>query len=134
MRDAARAEDTASTGEGTDSGPVWSVMASKVARPAGPIAVFPEAHIDAQTFSMLTVGPFPHSPMAACRAWAGIAAAYLQGRPDAHPFMNYRVTTEVTVSVESPVPAQLDGDLIGDCLELRVSAGEKKLLVSAPTA
>lgn len=130
---AARTGETSSTG-GTASAPVWSVMASKVARPAGPIAVFPEAHIDAQTFSMLTVGPFPHSPMAACRAWAGIAAACLQGRPDAHPFMNYRVTTEVTVSVESPVPAQLDGDLIGDCLELRVSAGEKTLRVSAPAS
>jgi len=134
MRDAARAEDTASTGEGTDSAPVWSVMASKVARPAGPIAVFPEARIDAPTFSMLTVGPFPHSPMARCRAWAGIAAACLQGRPEAHPLMNYRRTTETTVTVEYPVPAQLDGDLIGDCLELRVSAGEKTLRVSAPAS
>lgn len=134
MRDAARAEDTASTGEGTDSGPVWSVMASKVARPAGPIAVFPEARIDAPTFSMLTVGPFPHSPMARCRAWAGIAAACLQGRPEAHPLMNYRRTTQTTVTVESPVPAQLDGDLIGDCLELRVNAGEKTLRVSAPAS
>lgn len=134
MRDAARAEDTANTGEGTASAPVWSVMASKVARPAGPIAVFPEAHIDAPTFSRLTVGPFPHSPMARCRAWAGTAAACLQGRPDAHPLMNYRRTTEVTVTVESPVPAQLDGDLIGDCLELRVAAGEETLRVSAPAS
>ncbi|MCU4296045.1 hypothetical protein D3I60_02930 [Brevibacterium permense] len=125
---------TASTGEGTASVRVWSVMASKVDRPAGPVAVFPEAHIEAPTFSVLTVGPFPHSPIARCRAWAGIAAACLQGRPDAHPLMNYRRTTETTVTVESPVPAQLDGDLIGDCLELRVSAGEKTLRVSAPAS
>ncbi len=118
----------------TASGPVWSVMVSKVARPAGPIAVFPEARIGAQTFSMLTVGPFPLSPIGRCRAWAGIAAACLRGKPDAHRLMNYRRTTETTVAVESPVPAQLDGDFIGDCLELRVSAGEKTLLVSAPTA
>ncbi|KAB1949091.1 diacylglycerol/lipid kinase family protein [Brevibacterium linens] len=134
MRDTASTWDNTNTGEGTASRPVWSVMASKVARPAGPIAVFPEAHVDAQTFSMLTVGPFPHSPMARCRAWAGIAAACLQGRPDTHPLMNYRRTTETTVTVESPVPAQLDGDLIGDCLELRVSAGEKTLRVSAPAS
>lgn len=131
---AARAEDTANTGERTASWSVWSVMASKVVRPAGPIAVFPEAHIDAPAFSVLTVGPFPHSPMARCRAWAGIAAACLQGRPYVHPLMNYRRTTETTVTVESPVPAQLDGDLIGDCLELRVSAGEKTLRVSAPAS
>lgn len=128
----ARTGDNASAGEGTASEPVWSVMASKVVRPAGPIAVFPEAHIDAQTFSMLTVGPFPHSPIGRCRAWAEIAAACLQGQPQVHPLMYYRRTTEMKVTVESPVPAQLDGDLIGDCLELRVSAGEKTLRVSAP--
>lgn len=127
-------ERTAGTGEATASGQVWSVMVSKVARPAGPIAVFPEARIGAQTFSMLTVGPFPLSLIERCRAWAEIAAACLRGRPDSHRLMDYRRTTETTVAVESPVPAQLDGDLIGDCLELRVSTGEKTLLVSAPTA
>ncbi|SMX67300.1 diacylglycerol/lipid kinase family protein [Brevibacterium linens] len=134
MRDAAGMRDTARAGEATASGPVWSVMVSKVARPAGPIAVFPEARIGAQTFSMLTVGPFPRSPIERCRAWAEIAAACLRGRPDAHRLMDYRSTTVTTVAVESPVPAQLDGDFIGDCLELRVSTGEKTLLVSAPTA
>ena len=134
IRDAAGMRGTARAGEATASGPVWSVMVSKVARPAGPIAVFPEARIGAQTFSMLTVGPFPLSPIRRCRAWAGIAAACLRGKPDAHRLMNYRRTTETTVAVESPVPAQLDGDLIGDCLELRVSAGEKTLRVSAPAS
>lgn len=135
MRDTASTrEGTAGAGETTASGQVWSVMVSKVTRPAGPIAVFPEARIGAQTFSMLTVGPFPLSPIGRCRAWAGIAAACLRGKPDAHRLMNYRRTTETTVAVESPVPAQLDGDFIGDCLELRVSAGEKTLRVSAPAS
>ena len=114
--------------------PVWSVMASKAARPAGPIAVFPEARIEAETFSVLTVGPLPHPFMARCRAWAGIAAACLQGEPQTHPLMSYRSTAETTVALESPVPAQLDGDHIGDCVELRVSVFEKKILVSSPTA
>ncbi len=125
--------DTSDTG-GSASAPVWSVMASKVARPAGPIAVFPQARIDAEAFNVLRVGPIPDRLIARCRAWAGIATVCLQGRPQAHPLMNYRSTTEITVSLESPMPTHLDGDLIGDCLELRVSAGEKKLLVSAPTA
>ena len=114
--------------------PVWSVMASKVARPAGPIAVFPQARIDAEALTVLRVGPIPDRLIARGRAWAGIATACLQGRPQAHPLMNYRNATEMSVSVESPMSAHLDGDLIGDCLELRVSVGEKKLLVSAPTA
>ena len=126
------ADFTLRTGE-VGPRPVWSVMASKATRPAGPIVVFPEARIDAEAFSVLTVGPLPHQFTARCRAWAGIAAACLQGRPQAHPLMDYRRTTETAIVLESPVPAQLDGDLNGDCLELRVNAGERKLRVSAPT-
>ena len=130
--DTSRTGDTSGE-ESCASGKAWSVMASKVARPAGPIAVFPQARIDADAFSVLTVGPLPPRLGARCRAWAGIATACLQGRPQAHPLMSYRSTTEITVSVESPTPAHLDGDLIGDCVDLRVSAGDKRLLVSAPT-
>ena len=131
--DGSGATDTSDT-VGSASAPVWAVMASKVARPAGPIAVFPQARIDAEALTVLRVGPIPDRLIARGRAWAGIATACLQGRPQAHPLMNYRNATEMSVSVESPMSAHLDGDLIGDCLELRVSVGEKKLLVSAPTA
>lgn len=121
------------TGDAVTSGePVWSVMASKVARPAGPISVFPSARVDDEQFSALTVGPLPRGSARAVRAWAGIAAACLKGRPESHPLMHYRSTTAVTIRLDAPAPAQLDGDLIGDCLELRLSAGRQRLLVSAP--
>lgn len=112
--------------------PVWSIMASKVARPAGPISVFPSARVDDVEFSALTVGPLPRESARLVRSWAGIAAACLRGRPESHPLMHYRSTTAVTIRLDVPTPAQLDGDLIGDCLELRLSAGRQRLLVSAP--
>jgi diacylglycerol kinase (ATP) len=113
---------------------IWSVMASKVARPAGPISVFPDARIDADTFSVLTVGPLPSGAKNRMRAWAGIAAACLQGRPDEDPHMHYRSTTSLSPRLATPAPAQLDGDLIGDCLELHLSTGTTRLLVSAPAS
>ncbi|WP_209373582.1 diacylglycerol/lipid kinase family protein [Brevibacterium renqingii] len=117
----------------TASEPVWSVMASKVPRPAGPVSVFPAARIDGAEFSELIVGPLPHGRAQLIRAWAGIAAACLQSRPEAHPLMHYRSTTAVTARLKTPAPAQLDGDVLGDCLELRLSVGEQQLLVSSPS-
>ena len=96
--------------------------------------MFPQARIDAEALTVLRVGPIPtdsshaaergqESPQHACRADRRRTAHELSQR-----------TTEMQSPVESPMSAHLDGDLIGDCLELRVSVGEKKLLVSAPTA
>ncbi|TGD12540.1 hypothetical protein EB836_05635 [Brevibacterium sp. S111] len=111
---------------------MWSMMASKVARPAGPISVFPDARIDDAEFSVLRVGPLPRGTARRFLAWGGIASACLQGRPAQSPFMHYRRSASATVKLTRPAPAQVDGDLIGDCLELRVSAGESRLWVSAP--
>lgn len=114
------------------SSTVWSVMASKAARPAGPVSVFPEARIDGDTFSVLSVGPLPRAVGGRMRAWTGIAVAALRGRPESDPLMDYREATEVTVRLTTPAPVQLDGDLIEDCVELRLRAGHRRLLVSVP--
>lgn len=127
------AEGFAVSGDALTAGaPVWSVMASKVARPAGPISVFPSARVDDEQFSALTVGPLPRGSARVVRAWAGIAVACLKGRPESHPLLHYRSTTSVTIRLDAPAPVQLDGDLTGDCLEVRLSAGRQRLLVSGP--
>lgn len=110
----------------------WSIMASKVARPAGPIPVFPQARIDADDFSFLSVGPLAEDPGDRLGDWARIAAACLQGRPDAPATMNYRTGRERTIGLDSPAPAHLDGDPIGDCLGMRISAGTTRLRVLVP--
>ncbi|WP_181275395.1 diacylglycerol/lipid kinase family protein [Brevibacterium oceani] len=127
-RTAARRNET-----GARPGSVWSVMASKVARPAGPVEVFPDARIDAETFSVLGVGPLPHTLLMRIRAWSSIGLSCLSGSPESNAFMDYRKATGVTVRLTTPAPVQLDGELIEDCVELHLSAGERGLLVSAPT-
>ncbi|UVI37558.1 diacylglycerol/lipid kinase family protein [Brevibacterium spongiae] len=113
---------------------IWSLMASKAARPAGPVTVFPDADIAGREFSVLTVGPLPRRIAARLRAWRGIAAACLRGTPSDHRLMHYRRATSASIELTEPAPAQLDGDLIGDCLGLRVNAGEHRLRVSAPAS
>lgn len=109
-------------------------MASKVTRPAGPIPVFPSARIDAEDFSFLSVGPLAEEPGNRLGDWARIAAACLQGRPDATATMNYWTGRELTICLDSPAPAHLDGDPIGACREVRISAGDTRLRVLAPQA
>lgn len=112
--------------------PRWSIMASKVARPAGPIPVFPQARIDADDFSFLSVGPLAEDPGDRLGDWARIAAACLQGRPGAPATMNYRTGRELTIGLDSPAPAHLDGDPIGNCLGMRISAGTTRLRILVP--
>jgi diacylglycerol kinase (ATP) len=135
--DTGRANDSGcpdDSGHIDESRSVWSIMASKAVRPAGPITVFPDADFDGEDFSVLTVGPLPAGALRRARAWTAIAVSCLQGHPDAHPLMHYRRATSVTVSLNESAPAQLDGDLIGDCLELRLSTGDSSLEVSAPAS
>ncbi|WP_166971242.1 diacylglycerol/lipid kinase family protein [Brevibacterium atlanticum] len=111
---------------------MWSMMASKVARPAGPVSVFPDARIDAETFSVLGVGPLPRTAVERMRAWWSIGLDCLSGSPGSNPLMDCRQATGVTVRLRTSAPVQLDGDLIEDCVELHVRAGMRQLLVSAP--
>lgn len=114
--------------------PRWSIMASKVARPAGPIPVFPQARIDAEELTFLSVGPLAEEPGDRLGEWIRIAAACLQGRPEVAATMSYRTGRDLTIGLDSPAPAHLDGDPIGDCLGMRISAGASRLRILTPTA
>lgn len=113
---------------------VWAVMASKVARPAGPIPVFPTAVLDDDAFEILAVAPMSETVGGRLSEWAHIANAYLRGRPAHNPSLHYWSGLAATVRLAQPVPAHLDGDPIGECLELKVRTGELRLRVLAPTA
>src|SRR5699024_2807325 len=121
------------TGDALTAGEsVWSVMASEVARPAGAVSGFPSARVDDEQSSALPVRPLPRGRGPALHPWAGAAVACAHRRPRSRPPTHCRGPTAGTIGLDVPAPAQLDGDLIGDCLELRLSAGRQRLLVSAP--
>lgn len=110
----------------------WSIMASKVASPAGPIPVFPQARIEAREFVVLQVGPLSPSPSTRLGEWIGIASACLRIRPENNAHLAYFSSTDLCVKLDTLAPVQVDGDVIGPCQELRISGGTKGLQVLVP--
>lgn len=106
---------------------VWSVMASKVSHPAGPIPVFPAAKAEREDFELLAVAV--GEPGRRLGEWARIGLDYLWRRPAHNPNLHYWTETEATISLDRPEPAHLDGDPIGDCREMRIRAGTQRLTV-----
>lgn len=124
---------TGTTGtSGTSGTEVWSVMASKTARPAGPIPVFAHAEVGAGAFEFLAVELRSTQAGHRLGEWAQIGWDCVNRRPAAHSSMHYWRGTELSISVEAPAPVQLDGDLIGDCRRLDLRAGTTALTVLTP--
>ena len=118
--------------EGTTVTEVWSVMAAKTSRPAGPIPVFDHAEVGAGKFEFLAVELRSTQPGDRLVEWAQIGWASVNRRPASHPSMHYWRGTELSIRLEAPAPVQLDGDLIGDCRRLDLRAGTTSLAVLAP--
>lgn len=111
---------------------VWSVMASKTARPAGPIPVFDHAKLNLRDFEFLAVDLTTTTPGGRLGEWAQIAWDCVNRRPAHHPAMHYWRGDQASISLDGPAPVQLDGDLIGDCHRLDLWAGTTSLTVLAP--
>ncbi len=115
----------------------WSIMASKVSHPAGPIAVFPRAEATADEFEFLAVR-FEREPVTAVsraerlRGWARVVRDGLAGTPERNPAMDYWMGSRLHITLDDTAPVHLDGDSIGDCRELSVRAGTERLLLIVP--
>ncbi|WP_231447381.1 diacylglycerol/lipid kinase family protein [Brevibacterium zhoupengii] len=112
--------------------PVWSVMASKTARPAGPITVFEHARPTAVQFEFLAVELSSTTPGDRLGEWARIGWDCVNRRPAAHSAMHYWQGTEASITLDDPAPVQIDGDPIGDCRRLDLRAGTSSLKVLTP--
>lgn len=117
---------------GTVGSEVWSVMASKTARPAGPIPVFEHANLGAEELEFLAVELTTTKPGGRLGEWAQIAWNCVNRRPAHYPAMHYWRGDQVSISLDAPAPVQLDGDLIGDCRRLVLRAGTTSLTVLTP--
>lgn len=111
---------------------VWSVMAAKAARPAGPIPVFAHAEMTAGEFEFLSVELTTAHPGSRLGEWASIGWKCMNGQAAAHPAMHYWRGTKARISLDIPAPVQLDGDLIGDCYRLDLRAGATSLRILTP--
>lgn len=111
---------------------VWSVMASKTARPAGPIPVFDHAEVTAGEFEFLAVTLTTTRLRHRSVEWARVGWDCVNRHPATNPSLHYWRGTELSISRDGPAPVQLDGDLIGDCRRLDLRAGTSSLRVLAP--
>lgn len=111
---------------------VWSVMASKTARPAGPIPVFDHAEVTGTEFEFLAVTLTTTTPGDRLGEWARVGWDCVNRRPEANPSLRYWRGTEIDISLEAPAPVQLDGDLIEDCHRLTLRAGRSSLRLLTP--
>lgn len=118
---------------GTTVTEMWSVMAAKTSRPAGPIPVFDHAEVGAGEFEFLSVELRSTQPGDRLGEWAQIGWDRVNRRPASHSSMHYWRGTELSISLETPTQVQLDGDLIGDCRRLVLRAGTTVLAVLTPS-
>ncbi|MCF2571966.1 diacylglycerol/lipid kinase family protein [Brevibacterium sp. UCMA 11754] len=118
---------------GTTVTEMWSVMAAKTSRPAGPIPVFDHAEVGADEFEFLSVELRSTQPGDRLGEWAQIGWDRVNRRPASHSSMHYWRGTELSISLETPTQVQLDGDLIGDCRRLVLRAGTTVLAVLTPS-
>lgn len=111
---------------------VWSVMAAKTRRPAGPVPVFPGAEADSEDLEFLAVVLGPGAAARRLEAWAGIGAACLRGHPERDPAMRYWTARRSRITVAEPAPVQLDGDHLGEAIGVEIDTGEFLLDVIVP--
>lgn len=111
---------------------VWSVMASKTARPAGPIPVFDRAEPTTGEFEFLAVALTSTTFGDRLGEWAQIARDCVHRRPASNPAMRYWAGTGASIRLDAPEPVQLDGDLIGDCRRLDLRTGTRSLTLLGP--
>lgn len=115
-----------------DDGPsedivAWTVLAGNCGRiPAG-IEVFPDAVVDDGRLDILEA--HIDNPL----RWVGVAAqGLLKLRNDASG-LRYRAGAQVTITPETPLPIQLDGDAYLPVAEARFRVSPRSLLVRLPS-
>lgn len=111
---------------------VWSVMAAKTRRPAGPVPVFPGAEAVSEDLEFLAVVLGPGAAARRLGEWVGIGAACLRGHPERDPAMRYWTARRSTITVSEPAPIELDGDHLGEAVAVEIDTGELMLDVIVP--
>lgn len=110
----------------------WAVMASKTARPAGPLRVFPGAEARSESLEFLAVVLGAESTPRRVLAWARIGTACLRGHPEHDPAMRYWTGWRAEIRSAEPAPIHLDGDHLGEATALDIDTGELLLDVIVP--
>jgi len=102
---------------------VRTVVVGNVGRLQGGLTLMPDAEVDDGYLDAVSMGP------RGLIGWVDIAGRLVtrRSRPDGR--MDHWRGREIILTAESPQPAQLDGDPVGDARQLRLRVDERALVV-----
>jgi diacylglycerol kinase family enzyme len=94
----------------------------------GGIVLMPDAEVDDGWLDVVSIAP------SGIVGWAAVAARVISRRRRGHPRVEHWRCRSLTLATDPPQPAQLDGDPVGDALQLRMRVAPRALLVRVPAA
>jgi len=102
---------------------VRTVVVGNVGKLQGGLTLMPDAEVDDGYLDAISMGP------RGLIGWVDIAGRLItrRGRPDGR--MDHWRGREIVLTADTPQPAQLDGDPVGDAKQLRLRVDERALVV-----
>ncbi len=102
---------------------VRTVVVGNVGRLQGGLALLPDAEVDDGWLDVVAIGPRNLAQ------WVDVTGRVITGHRRGDGRLQSWRAREITLVSDTPLPAQLDGDPIGDVRELRMRVDERVLLV-----
>lgn len=105
---------------------VRTVVVGNCGRLLGGLVLMPDAEVDDGWLDVVSISP------KGVVGWAAVAVRVISRRRRGHRRVEHWRARSVTIAAETPQPAQLDGDPVGDARELRMRVDPGALLVRVP--
>lgn len=107
---------------------VRSVLVATAGTLTGGVTLLPEAQLDDGLADVVTVTP------RTLAGWAQIIWWALRGAKGSNPLVQQRQARTVRIDARWPMPAQMDGDPVGDTIRIDVTVEAGALMVRAPAS
>jgi len=107
---------------------VRTVVVGNCGKLLGGLVLMPDAEVDDGWLDVVTISP------RGIAGWAAVAVRVISRRRRGHRRVEHWRAKELVIRSEGPQPAQLDGDAIGDAVELRMRVDPGALLVRVPAS
>jgi diacylglycerol kinase family enzyme len=105
---------------------VRTVVVGNCGELLGGLVLMPDAEVDDGWLDMVTISP------RGVVGWAAVAARVISRRRRGHGRVEHWRARDIVITSDTPQPAQLDGDPVGEAVELRMRVEPQALLVRVP--
>jgi diacylglycerol kinase (ATP) len=105
---------------------VRTVVVGNCGKLLGGLVLMPDAEVDDGWLDVVSIAP------EGITGWAGVAGRVITQRRKGHRRVEHWRGRSITITAETPQPAQLDGDPVGDARQLRMRVDPGALVVRVP--